>query len=121
MNWLESSLIDNFIAILVFFDPHYIGKWLKRGKILFVKHVSELSGKNLEWMIICIENATPEIDIYLPKIEWIITKNGWPLAHITIRAREYGIPAVVGMGERFNALEKAESVEIDFTQKKLSI
>ncbi len=102
-------------------DPHYIGKWLKRGKILFVKHVSELSGKNLEWMIICIENATPEIDIYLPKIEWILTKNGWPLAHITIRAREYGIPAVVGMGERFNALEKAESVEIDFFQKKLSI
>ncbi len=102
-------------------DPHFIGKWLKRGKILFVKHVSELSGKNLEWKIICIENATPEIDIYLPKIEWILTKNGWPLAHITIRAREYGIPAVVGMGERFNALEKAESVEIDFTQKKLSI
>ena len=102
-------------------EPHYIGKWLKRGKILFVKHVSELSGKNLEWMIICIENATPEIDIYLPKIEWILTKNGWPLAHIIIRAREYGIPAVVGMGERFNSLEKAENVEIDFTQKKLSI
>ncbi|GAB0175044.1 MAG: hypothetical protein HHAS10_09230 [Candidatus Altimarinota bacterium] len=102
-------------------EPHFIGEGMKRGRILFVKHVSELSGKDLTGMILCIENATPEIDIYLPKIEGVLTKNGGPLAHITIRAREYGIPAVVGMGERFNALERAEAVEIDFARKKLTI
>ncbi len=100
-------------------EPHYIGKWKVRGNILFVKHVSELEGKNLTGMIVAIENATPEIDIFLPQIEGIVTKNGWPLAHIVIRAREYGIPAVVWIGENFHALEKSQNIEIDFDKKTM--
>lgn len=100
-------------------EPHYIGKWILRWNILSVKHVSELEGKDLTGVIVAIENATPEIDIFLPHIEGILTKNGWPLAHIVIRAREYGIPAVVWIGESFRALEKSQNVEIDFDKKKM--
>lgn len=100
-------------------EPHYIGKWTLYGEVLSVKNVSELKGKNLAGMIICIENATPEIDIFLPSIEGIMTKNGWPLAHIVIRAREYGIPAVVWIGEKFQALEKSQRVEINFDKKQM--
>ncbi len=100
-------------------EPHYIGNWILRGRILSVKHVSELEGKDLTGVIVAIENATPEIDIFLPEIEGILTKNGWPLAHIVIRAREYGIPAVVWMGENFHVLEAAHSIEIDFDKKKM--
>lgn len=100
-------------------EPYYIGKWTVRGKILSVKHVSELEGKDLTWVIVAIENATPEIDVFLPQLEGILTKNGWPLAHIMIRAREYGIPAVVWIGEGFHALEKSQNIEIDFGAKKM--
>lgn len=100
-------------------EPHYIGKGKVWWKILFVKHVSELEGKDLTGVIVAIENATPEIDIFLPEIEGIVTKNGWPLAHIVIRAREYGIPAVVWIGENFYALETAHSIEIDFDKKTM--
>lgn len=100
-------------------EPHYIGKWMVQWKILSVKHVSELEGKDLTGVIVAIENATPEIDIFLPHIEGILTKNGWPLAHIVIRAREYGIPAVVWIGENFRDLEKSQNVEINFDKKKM--
>ena len=100
-------------------EPYYIGKGKVWWKILFVKHVSELEGKDLTGVIVAIENATPEIDIFLPEIEGILTKNGWPLAHIVIRAREYGIPAVVWIGESFRALEKSQNVEINFDKKKM--
>ena len=100
-------------------EPHYIGKGKVWWKLLFVKHVSELEWMDLTGVIVAIENATPEIDIFLPNIEGIVTKNWWPLAHIVIRAREYGIPAVVWIGENFHALEKSQNIEIDFDKKTM--
>lgn len=89
-------------------------------EILHVEHVSELSNYDLNWKIICIENATPEIDVFLPSIAGIITRNGWPLAHIAIRAREYKIPTVVWVGDIFDKIKKYTSVRIDFTSQKIT-
>jgi hypothetical protein len=99
--------------------PHYIWKWVITWKILHVASVSELMWKDLHDTIICIENATPEIDIFLPTIRWVITRNWWPLAHIAIRAREYKIPTVVWVGRFFDEVKVYLCVKIDFGKQTI--
>lgn len=100
-------------------NAFYIGKWSIQWKVFRVKNVSELEGRTLEWLIICIDNATPEIDIFLPQIRAIVTKNGWPLAHIAIRAREYWIPSIVWLGEKFEKIQNWQEIVLDFTKEEV--
>ncbi len=101
-------------------DAHYIWNWVVTWNVLYVTSISELVWKDLSNTIVCIENATPEIDIFLPKIRWIITRNWWPLAHIAIRAREYKIPSVVWTGRLFDEAKNYKGIKIDFSKEKIT-
>lgn len=101
-------------------SAHFIGSGILEWEIIFVHHVTELENIDIQGKIICIENATPEIDVFLPKIRGIITKNWGPLAHIVIRSREYKIPAVVWLGNDFDKFRKANwNITIDFSTQTI--
>lgn len=88
----RNSIIENSA---IWNNGFYSWVWAIEWEICFIDKISDFNEKDYKWKIIVIENATPEIDIYLKFIKGIITKNWWPLAHIMIRARELSIPAVV--------------------------
>ena len=94
----------------------FIWKWIVTGDVIYAEKISNLSWIDCRWKIIVLENATPEIDIYLWEIKWIITKNGWPLSHIAIRSRELDVPAVVGSSyyEELFLANNPNSITIDF-------
>jgi len=115
----ENSLVEHKVLNEKWF---FIWKWLLDWEICIINDLDEFQTKDYENKIIIIENATPEIDIYLSKIKWIITKNWWPLAHILIRSRELWIPAVVG-SSYYDSLSKIDNINIsiDFDNEFINI
>lgn len=98
----------------------FIWNWELEWELYYVNSLDDFLHDDYIWKIIVIENATPEIDLYLPMISWVITKNWWPLAHIAIRARELGIPAIVWSSYYEQIfLEKVKKVSIDFKNEKI--
>lgn len=89
----KSKLIDREILSEKWF---FVWKWILKGTICIISDISDFQIKDYKDKIIIIQNATPEMDVYLKYIKWVVTKNWGPLAHIMIRARELDIPAVVG-------------------------
>ena len=74
----------------------------------------EFSGK-----IIFIENADPGYDwLFGVGIAGLVTKFGGANSHMAIRAAEFGLPAVIGIGElRFGELNEANIIQIDCQNK----
>ena len=70
---------------------------------------------NLENKIIIIEKADPGYDwIFGRNITGLITKFGGANSHMAIRSAEFGLPAVIGIGEQlYNEVSAACIVEID--------
>lgn len=115
----KQSLLDREILSEKWF---FVWKDVLKWKICIINNIEEFDIKDYKNKIIVIQNATPEIDIYLPFIKWIITKNWWPLAHIMIRAREMNIPAVVWSSyydELFN--NDDSEISIDFNKEKIDL
>ena len=70
----------------------------------------DLSGK-----IVCIEHADPGFDwIFAHKIAGLVTKYGGSNSHMTIRCREFSLPAAIGCGEAiYSRLEGSQAIELD--------
>ncbi len=100
----------------------FVWKWILNWDICFINDLDEFKTKHYKNKIIIIENATPEMDVYLSNIKGVITKNWWPLSHILIRSRELGIPAVAG-SSYYDSLSKLnnENISIDFDNELISI
>ena len=96
----------------------FIWKWILSWEAIYAEKISGLLWIDCKWKIIILENATPEIDIYLSEIRGIITKNGWPLSHIAIRSRELNVPAVVWTFyyEELLSANKPDFITIDFNK-----
>ena len=112
---------DNNVSYISKFDAKwfFIWEWFLEWDLVYIDDLSKIDKKKINWKILLLENATPEIDIYLPYIKWIITKNWWPLAHIAIRARELKVPAVVWIWKKFDDLMLQEKIMLDFESEKL--
>lgn len=86
-------------------------------------------GKLINWKILLLPTATPEIDSYLSVIgkhaKCIITKYWWPWAHIVLKIREYNelhekkIPLVVGVGDLFEEIKEKKNLTINFNNKNI--
>jgi glutamine kinase len=83
-----------------------------------IKHREELSGK-----IVLIENADPGFDwIFTRQIAGFITAYGGENSHMSIRAREFSMPAAIGVGDQmFRALSQAGKVRLDCATRKIQI
>lgn len=109
----------NNIDTVLDFDSSwsFIWEWKMEWEIFYLEDLKDLDVNLIKWKILVLENATPEIDIYLPYLKWIITRNWWPLAHIAIRARELSLPSVVWTWVLFDKIKNNENLKIDFDQK----
>jgi choline kinase len=73
--------------------------------------------------LVLIENADPGYDwLFGVGIAGLITKYGGANSHMAIRAAEFGLPAVIGIGEfRFNELIGANTLQLDCQSKTIRI
>lgn len=102
-------------------QPNYITAQKTTGSPIIIHHQTnrgEISEK-----IVCIENADPGFDwIFSHNIRGLITAYGGANSHMTIRAAELNLPAVIGCGPiLFEKWSRAQRLEIDALNKKTTI
>jgi hypothetical protein len=78
---------------------------------------------NLEGRIVLIESADPGFDwIFTRRIAGFVTAYGGENSHMSIRAREFLIPAAIGVGEaRFRTLALASRLRLDCTERRIQV
>ena len=79
--------------------------------------------ENLENAIVCIHSADPGFDwLFSYPIAGLITAWGGANSHMAIRAKEFNLPAVIGIGEAlYQSLKSASVIELDATNRKIEI
>lgn len=101
-------------------DPSFITTRKARARLLLLKVGEVASREAVEGRIVAITHADPGFD-YLFSLGMcgLITAYGGPNSHMAIRACEYGIPAVIGIGEEaFGHLRHGAIVELDGAQRR---
>lgn len=94
--------------------PNYVTAKSCTGELLVLTGAedqpSDIGGK-----IVAIENADPGYDyLFAIGIKGFISAYGGPNSHMAIRASEFGLPAIIGIGEmEFTKLRTGMIVEID--------
>lgn len=98
-------------------EPNFITQLLIRSEVCVLGNTG--CSADLEGKIVFIKNADPGYDFLFAKnIAGFVTCYGGPNSHMSIRASELGLPAVVGVGERlFNIWGKAAILELDCAAK----
>ncbi len=90
-----------------------------------VKDLTEntLGPRALEGMIIFIPQADPGFDwLFGHSIAGLVTEYGGANSHMAIRAAEFGLPAVIGLGEvSYSRYRNAEIIELDCASRKIRI
>lgn len=72
------------------------------------------TNEQLQNRIVFIESADPGYDwIFVHQIQGLVTKYGGAASHMAIRCAEFGLPAAIGVGRRFDQLKGQSLVEID--------
>jgi phosphohistidine swiveling domain-containing protein len=87
-----------------------VGKVISEIAVIDTVEVAHLSGK-----IVMIPQADPGYDwLFEHNITGLITTYGGANSHMAIRSAEIGLPAAIGVGEKFyDKLEAATKVELD--------
>lgn len=118
------DIITNFNDIYHFdslnIKENFVTEKIIEGKLLQLDNKKSFT-ENLENKIVLIKNADPGFDfIFTRNIKGFITAFGGANSHMSIRALEQDIPAVIGVGlEKFNKLKDSKKVFIDCKNKKL--
>ena len=89
-----------------------------------VAEVTEYGNKsNLAGKIVCIPNADPGFDwLFSYEISGLITAWGGVNSHMSIRAGELGIPAVIGAGEKhYHKWSGSSKLRIDCASKHVEV
>lgn len=115
---VKSSDVFGFFAANS--QPNYITQKRVQGEMC--KNILQ-SDVELADKIVLIESADPGYDwIFSHPIKGFITKYGGANSHMAIRAGEYAIPAVIGIGERlYDELFASDIVEIDAANKTIRV
>lgn len=121
---LLPSLITDKSQVFSNFEQEFSANFITQKRVLGEVLQLESSSKNakLDSKIIAIKGADPGFDfIFSHKIAGFITEFGGANSHMAIRANELGIPAVIGLGSKFESYSKASVLEIDCENKKVEI
>jgi phosphohistidine swiveling domain-containing protein len=102
-------------------DPTFITTRKTRAVLRVVETGKVVQRAVVEGTVVAIVNADPGFDyLFSLGICGLITAYGGPNSHMAIRACEYGIPAVIGIGEEgFTNLRDGALVEVDCAQRRL--
>ncbi len=101
-------------------DPSFITTRNARAALCLLKLGEAATREAVEGKIVAITHADPGFD-YLFSLGMcgLITAYGGPNSHMAIRACEYGIPAVIGIGEEaFGNLRSGVMIEINGAQRR---
>ncbi len=130
----ENSLVWNYELLSSW---TYIWEEETNWTVIYIENIKELYDMNFEklnWKILFLDTATPEIDWVLwellAKVKAIVTKYWWPWAHITLRIREENkrrkaeglkeIWLVVWLWDNFDTLKtETEKIFINFKKEKI--
>lgn len=99
--------------------PNFVTLLNVSGELVVLESpTQDLSGK-----IVLIENADPGFDwIFTRGISGMITAWGGANSHMSIRAKELGIPAAIGVGEAMHLeLSRARSCRLDCRNKRIEL
>lgn len=90
--------------------PNFITQKTCTAKTICLPNDNSIEGK-----IVLIKSADPGYDwIFSHDIAGFITAYGGVNSHMAIRAAEFGLPAVIGVGEKdFQSYEKAQTITLD--------
>lgn len=102
-------------------QPNFITLKKVAGEAMIISDGGMKPG--IEDKILFIESADPGYDwIFSHKILGFVTKFGGANSHMSIRAAELGIPAVIGIGEeRYRRMAAGKVLEIDAAGKKIVV
>jgi phosphoenolpyruvate-protein kinase (PTS system EI component) len=100
--------------------PNFITCKKIKGSIMLIGVKTKITNE-IEGKIIVAENADPGYDwIFACNIKALITKHGGPNSHMAIRCNEFGIPAVIGCGNRiYSDILKHRIMEIDCLKRTI--
>lgn len=100
-------------------EPNYITLNGCRGELVRLD-AGEINYSDLYGKIVAIANADPGYDfLFSIGIKGLITAYGGPNSHMAIRAAEFGLPAIIGVGNSvFSTLRSGIFIELD-CQKRL--
>jgi len=97
--------------------PNYITRKKIKAKTISIKE-SSLKNINLSGKIILIENGDPGYDwIFTKNIAGLVTKYGGVASHMSIRCAEFGIPAAIGCGGRYDRIKSNKTITLDCKKK----
>jgi len=105
-------------------QPNYVGS----GRVS--AEIASLSSENinkddsfLDNKILLIPQADPGFDwIFGHNIAGLVTMYGGGNSHMAIRAKEFGLPAAIGVGEAlYKSLSSSSIIELDVTNRKIEV
>ena len=97
-------------------EPNFITQKVCESDVIVLPSDEELKGK-----IVLIKSADPGFDwIFSKEIASFITAYGGANSHMAIRSAEFGIPAVIGVGEKaFEQYSHMKKLKIDCLNRKI--
>jgi len=99
-------------------EPNFITQGQVTARVVDKTNKDKLTGS-----IVCIPNADPGFDwIFSHDIGGLITAWGGVNSHMSIRAGELGLPAVVGAGElNYKLWSRANKLHIDCSGRRVEV
>jgi phosphohistidine swiveling domain-containing protein len=82
--------------------------------------VAGVTGGDLSGRLVFIESADPGFDwIFTRSIAGFVTKFGGENSHMAIRAREFGLPAVIGAGSAYDRWRASRLIRIECGSRRV--
>lgn len=103
-------------------NPNFVTRSATEAPVAVLR-VEENSKQDIEGCIVLIENADPGFDwIFTHRIAGFVTAFGGENSHMSIRAREFGIPAAIGVGEvKFRSLLTSKRLILDCAERRIQV
>ncbi|UWF48313.1 PEP-utilizing enzyme [Pseudomonas sp. N3-W] len=103
-------------------NPNFITRSATEAPVAVLR-AEETSKRDIEGCIVLIENADPGFDwIFTHRIAGFITAYGGENSHMSIRAREFAIPAAIGVGEaKFRSLLSSTRLILDCAERRIQV